>query len=151
MPISKYSPIYSANNPELSRVQDNIAKSLNDLTDTVSKAVIVQNDSLITAQGLPVPSAGLVGSSLTIQTDGTYTITAENVICNKATALAITLSDGDEMQSLDIVNIGAGTATITPATSTGTNTAALVTNGFVKYKFLGGEWRAVAGAGCTLS
>lgn len=87
----------------------------------------------------------------TITSNNTYTAVTKNWICNKGSSLAITLSNGVEGQELQVTNIGAGTATITPATTAGTNTAAVVTNGFVRYVYLSGEWRATAGAGCTLS
>lgn len=100
---------------------------------------------------LPGPGCIVTDDVTTITADNTYVFQTKNIICNKGSALAITLSDGVEGQEVNVANIGAGTATITPSTSAGTNTAAIVTNGFCRYTFLGGEWRAVAGAGCTLS
>ncbi len=61
MEINKFSPIYT-NDPELNRVQDNIAKKLAEMDEIAKRTVIVQNLTLMTAQGLRVPIDGLSGS-----------------------------------------------------------------------------------------
>lgn len=63
----------------------------------------------------------------------------------------LTLNDGVAGQELYVVNINATTTNVVPATTAGINSAALSQYGSVLYKFLGGEWRAFAGAGCVLS
>jgi hypothetical protein len=64
---------------------------------------------------------------------------------------ALTLADGTEGQIKLVHNKNSGTIVCTPATTAGTNTASLVQRGTVLYIFLDSEWRAFAGAGCTLS
>lgn len=86
----------------------------------------------------------------TLTSNGAVSTILERTILN-GSSLAMTLANGIEGANKKIVNIAATNATITPATSAGTNTATLVQNGYVLYTYLSGEWRAIAGAGCTLS
>ena len=88
----------------------------------------------------------------TITATGTTAVSIATAvtILNKASG-AGTLADGVAGQIKLIVNINSTSCTVTPATTAGTNTAALAQNGAVLYIFLSGEWRAFAGAGCTLS
>lgn len=72
-------------------------------------------------------------------------------ILNTAGPAAYTLANGTSGQIMFITHINTGTATIAPATTAGVNTAALTQNGSVLYVFISGEWRAFAGASCTLS
>lgn len=85
-------------------------------------------------------------------TSGTVVAVSTTIsILNQAGAVSYTLAPGVEGQTKWCVHISTGTVTITPSVTAGTNTASLVQHGSVLYKYLSGEWRAFAGAGCTLS
>jgi hypothetical protein len=89
-------------------------------------------------------------STETLVANGAVSLTTSLTILNGAT-LAMTLANGQEGQVKWVVNIALTSATVTPATSSGVNTATLSQHGAVMYVYLSGQWRAFAGAGCALA
>lgn len=98
-----------------------------------------------------LPSVTRLSSSETIVAAGAISVATTITIINITVGGACTLATGAEGQIKYIVNIAAGTSTVTPSVTTGVNTATLVTHGAVQYIYLSGQWRGFAGAGCTLA
>lgn len=79
------------------------------------------------------------------------TPTTRRIIANYTGGATKTLQPSAEGYELDIVNINVGNAVFVGSVTAGTNQATLVTNGSVRYMYQSGEWRAIAGPGCTLA
>lgn len=116
------------------------------LLQTVFTAISTHTHDGITAGAL----ISSTSSSETLAASGAISILTAITVMNAAGATAMTLANGVEGQQKLIVNIGAGTSTITPAVAGG-NTATLITNASVTYRYLGSRWRATAGNGGVIS
>lgn len=102
---------------------------------------------------IPGPGCTVTDDSTTITAAGAANIdvTTKNIIANYAGGATKTLNPGVEGQIVDIVNINAANAVFVGSTTLGVNQATLVQYGSVRYNYLSGEWRALAGPGCTLA
>jgi hypothetical protein len=100
-----------------------------------------------TSNRVTFPTVSAFTSTETLTSAGAISVSTQKTILNGAGAIAMTLANGTEGQFKLIVNIGAAGATVTPATTAGTNTATLAANAAVMYWFLSGEWRAFPGSG----
>lgn len=105
---------------------------------------------LTTGDLLSILQAFIISSTETVTTSTGLALTKTISILN-GSSLATTLADGTAGQVKIVVNIASSSATVTPATTAGTNTATLVQHGIVLYFYVSGEWRSVAGSGCTLA
>ncbi len=89
----------------------------------------------------------------TITVDGAASTTAPISFCSKGSALAITLADATtDGTSKKFVNVGSGTATITPSTTVGSWTDVAVTQGRgVEVVWHSTGWTVVGADGITVS
>ncbi len=84
---------------------------------------------------------------------GTVTALARTVTISNAGAIAVTLNPSNTLQRCTVINIGAGTATVTltgrPAAS---DVATMLTSSSLELVAIGSVWQAaIPGAGCTLA
>ncbi len=107
---------------------------------------------LTTGNLLAILAPLILSSTVTETATGTTAIALTTLITvlNKASGAA-SLANGTEGQIKFIVNINSASCAVTPATSSGHNTATLAQNGAVLYAYLSSEWRACAFADCTLT
>ncbi len=97
-----------------------------------------------------LPTAFRSTSTQTVTTSTALSVATTITILNGA-SLATTLASGAEGQLKIVVNIASTTATVTPGTTAGANTASIGQHGAVVYWYLSGEWRAIAATRCILS
>lgn len=87
-------------------------------------------------------------TSSTITADGAASASATYIICNKSTALAVSLADGTVVGEYKIfTNKGAGTATVTPANFAQGATFALATNDGCQVIWDGSNWHLIGNQG----
>lgn len=91
-------------------------------------------------------------SSITITANGAASANATYIICNKASALAITLADGTTVGEYKIfTNKGAGTATVTPANFAAGTSFAIAQNEAAQCIWDGTNWFLVGNQSvCTV-
>ncbi len=99
---------------------------------------------------LEIARVARLSSSETLVASGAVSLTTNLTILNGA-SLATTLANGAEGQLKLIVNIATTTATVTPATTAGANTASLGQNGCILLVYLSGEWRVLAATRAIVS
>ena len=87
-------------------------------------------------------------TSSTITADGAASNSSTYIICNKSTALAVSLADGTLVGEYKIfTNKGAGTATITPTNFAQGTTFALATNDGCQVIWDGSNWHLIGNQG----
>lgn len=87
-------------------------------------------------------------TSSTITANGAASTSATYIICNKSTALAVSLADGTIVGEYKIfTNKGAGTATVTPANFAQGTTFALATNDGCQVIWDGSNWHLIGNQG----
>lgn len=87
-------------------------------------------------------------TSSTITANGAASTSATYIICNKSTALAVSLADGTVVGEYKIfTNKGAGTATVTPANFAQGTTFALATNDGCQVIWDGSNWHLIGNQG----
>ena len=87
-------------------------------------------------------------TSSTITANGAASASATYIICNKSTALAVSLADGTIVGEYKIfTNKGAGTATVTPANFAQGTTFALATNDGCQVIWDGSNWHLIGNQG----
>ena len=87
-------------------------------------------------------------TSSTITADGAASTSATYIICNKSTALAVSLANGTVVGEYKIfTNKGAGTATVTPANFAQGATFALATNDGCQVIWDGSNWHLIGNQG----
>jgi hypothetical protein len=89
-------------------------------------------------------------TTYTTASPSNLTATTYRYILNTAGG-TITLQPGVEGQEVVFVNINASSTTVVGSVTAGVNSAALAQHGSVRFIYMSGEWRAFAGAGCTLT
>ena len=92
-------------------------------------------------------------TSVELTADGAASATASYIICNKATALAVSLANGTTAGEFKIfTNKGAGTATVTPASFANGTTFALAQNEAAQCVWDGSNWFLVGNQSvCTVA
>jgi hypothetical protein len=99
-----------------------------------------------TGNRVEFPTVARFTSTETLTSSGAVSVATSLTILN-GSSLAMTLADGVEGQQKWIVNIASTVATVTPATTSGYNTARINQYGQAEYTFISGEWRLSPASG----
>jgi len=98
-------------------------------------------------QTITIPNASgtaLISSTTTITTaTGAVSLITATTIFNRATAISATLANGSTGQTIKLLNIGAGTVTVTPTSFAGGTSLILTTNEACEVIWSGSNWHLV--------